>query len=313
MTKLGFIILAIAIFTRVDDLLAQSKLAYIDRVDKAYDLYKLKQYKPSAVTYSSALKSNPKYGRLEDLYNAACSWSLAGNVDSSFLYLFKLVNNYQYHYIGQLSGDKDLQPLHNDKRWQDLISRAAHNKQKADAKLNRPLMKSLDTIYDKDQVLRWKIDSIQKYYGTSSIQLKKLWDTINYNDSINVIKVERIIKQHGWPGIDIVGEKCNKAIWLVIQHASLEKQLKYVPLLRKSVEQDKSPAKYLALMEDRVLMFQGKKQIYGSQYEFDEPTQKYKLYPIADERLVNDRRKLMGLPPLEEEAKTFGIDYHLPL
>lgn len=312
MNKLRFLISAIVIYAAAHNAQAQNKLAYIIQVDNAHNLYKLKQYKASALNYTSALSTNAKYVRSEDVYNAACSWALAGNRDSSFLYLTKLVKKYDFHYIGSLSKDNDLNSLRQDLRWQYIISTATHNKQKADEKLNRALMKSLDTIYNADQVSRRKIDSVEKANGMRSIQLKRLWDTINYNDSINVMKVERIIKKHGWPGIDIIGEVGNKTVWLVIQHATLDKQLKYLPLLRKSVQSSKSPAWYLAQMEDRILMSQGKKQVYGSQYEFDEKTQKYKLYPIVDERSVNDRRKLVGLPPLEQEAKTMGVDYTLP-
>lgn len=312
MSFIKFFIVAIIVSTALN-VSAQDKLAYIDQVDNAHSLYKDKNFKSSALRYTIAIKNNRKYVRFEDLYNAACSWALAGNRDSSFFFLYKLVKEYHYPGIGGLLKDGDFKSLRQDDRWRNIIDEATRNKDLADAKLNKPLMAILDTIYDDDQVHRWKIDSIQKTCGMQSVQYKRLWDTINYNDSINVIKVENIIKRYGWPGIDVVGEKCNKAIWLVIQHAGLKKQIKYLALLKKSVEKRQSRPSYLALMEDRILMYQDKKQIYGSQYEFDDATKRYKLYSIDDERNVDKRRKLMGLPPIEQEAKTMGVDYKLPL
>jgi len=39
---------------------------------------------------------------------------------------------------------------------------------------------------------------------------------------------------------------------------------------------------------------------------------KYEFFPIVDEVNVNKRRASVGLPPLEEYAKYFGVEYVLP-
>ena len=41
-------------------------------------------------------------------------------------------------------------------------------------------------------------------------------------------------------------------------------------------------------------------------------TEKAAIAPIEDEEHVNERRAKVGLGSIEEEAKNFGIDYHLP-
>ena len=68
----------------------------------------------------------------------------------------------------------------------------------------------------------------------------------------------------------------------------------------------------LALLEDRVLVSQGKEQIYGSQLRQNQSSGKYEFYPIEDEPKVNIRRASVGLNSLEEYAKLFDIIYHLP-
>ncbi|MEJ7684935.1 MAG: hypothetical protein WKG06_45240 [Segetibacter sp.] len=57
---------------------------------KADSLYKAKDYKNSALTYSEAIKSLGWIGTQKDRYNAACSWALAGVADSDFFNLIGL-------------------------------------------------------------------------------------------------------------------------------------------------------------------------------------------------------------------------------
>ena len=108
----------------------------------------------------------------------------------------------------------------------------------------------LDLIYHRDQKTRKNSDSIEY---------------ISFIDSSNLIQIEKIINQYGWPGKDFVGAKGNTTAFLVVQHANLPVQEKYLPLLMKSVIDSQSRASDLALLQDRILMRQGKKQIYGSQ------------------------------------------------
>jgi len=134
---------------------------------------------------------------------------------------------------------------------------------------------------------------------------------MQYIDSTNLVQVESLIARYGWMGRSFVGDKANSALFLVIQHADLETQLKYVDLLQHSVEAGESKASNLALMQDRILMRQGKNQLYGSQVVYSK-TGEQMFYPIEDEKNVNIRRAKMGLQPLEEYAKLFGITYTLP-
>ena len=82
-------------------------------------------------------------------------------------------------------------------------------------------------------------------------------------------------------------------------------------MMREAVKKGKAFPQSLALLEDRVLTGQGKEQIYGSQLRIDS-TGKNSFFPIMDEWNVNKRRASVGLGPLEEYAKHFGVEYHLP-
>jgi hypothetical protein len=154
----------------------------------------------------------------------------------------------------------------------------------------------LEVILERDQKTR---------KGTDSVAF------VHFIDSTNLVQVESLIAKYGWLGQSFVGARGNQTIFLVIQHADLVTQEKYLPMLQKSVEEGESRPWDLALLQDRILMRQGKKQIYGSQVVFNE-TGGQEFYPIEDEKNVNIRREKVGLMPLEEYAKHFGIEYKLP-
>ena len=82
--------------------------------------------------------------------------------------------------------------------------------------------------------------------------------------------------------------------------------------MREAVKNGKAQASHLALLEDRVALGQGKKQIYGSQIHRDPATGKFFVAPIEDEPHVNQRRAAVGLDPLEVYVKMWGIEYKLP-
>jgi len=159
------------------------------------------------------------------------------------------------------------------------------------------IKKQLELILDRDQKTRTRGDS-------SSF--------VKFIDSSNLVQVEALIAKYGWLGKSFVGEQGNNTIFLVIQHSDLATQEKYFPMLKNSVVNKESRASDLALLEDRILMRQGKKQVYGSQVVRDESSGGWKFSPIEDEKNVNLRRQKIGMQPLDEYAKYFGIVYKLP-
>lgn len=58
----------------------------------------------------------------------------------------------------------------------------------------------------------------------------------------------------------------------------------------------------IAMLEDRILVNSGKKQLYGTQYFYtdDKGMKKRVIYPIEDIMNIDDRRKAVGLQSLRE-------------
>ena len=124
-------------------------------------------------------------------------------------------------------------------------------------------------------------------------------------DSENTGRMKEIIKQYGWPGPDLVGEDGTDAAFWLVQHADHEFQKHALPLARRAYKSHKLSGPNYALLLDRVLVGDGKPQVYGTQakpidhWKGHEPV----LQPIEDERNVDKRRAEVGLPPLADYLK----------
>lgn len=277
-------------------------------VKKADSLYNAKDYKNSAKVYSAAFKALGWKGTPLDRYNAACSAALANIPDSAFFYLNRAILG-GYSTLNHISTDSDLATLHEDKRWKEILEKVKANKDKAEANLNKPLAQRLDSILESDQTGRKNIDELVKKYGWDSKQVKGLWKEIHLTDSINLIKVTAILDQYGWLGPDVVGNDGSSALFLVIQHSELNVQEKYLPMMREAVKNGKAFGSSLALLEDRVALRQGKKQIYGSQIAMENNI--YYVNALEDPDNVDKRRAEVGLGPIAEYVSHWNIKWNV--
>ena len=204
-----------------------------------------------------------------------------------------------------------------------LISGFAYSQDK----INHNLKMELDTIYKSDQILREYIDSgtsenrkkeILKEVGheNDSSFTKKIWFAINTQDSINLKRVEKIIAIYGYPGKSLVGEPTNEATWYIVQHS--KKIEKYFPLIEEAAKKKEISFTLFAMMQDRYLTQQGKEQIYGTQGQGKQITNKETgkqefftyISPIQNPEKVNELRKKAGFTStVEENAKRMGIEY----
>ena len=87
----------------------------------ADSLSRQKDYYPAARIYlQSATAADFKSQRASGLYDAACSYSLAGNKDSAFIALHQSIDA-GYNNLSHLLTDKDLEALHGEKEWRPLV------------------------------------------------------------------------------------------------------------------------------------------------------------------------------------------------
>ncbi len=286
---------------------AQTPDNYAPLISEAWSLYEKKEFLKSGQTYNKAFSAWDDRGMINDRYNAACSWALAGNLDSAFHHLTRIAEKGNYTNLQHMVNDSDLFSLHNDGRWSNVVEKVRANKEKAEEHLDKELVAVLDTIFDDDQSLRREIQAISDEYGWESEEMKAHWKKIQTLDSINLVKVEAILEEKGWLGADVIGGKGNQTLFLVIQHSSLEKQEKYLPMMREAVKNGKANAASLALLEDRVALGKGDKQIYGSQIGRNEETGEHYVLPLVDPANVDVRRAEVGLSSLSEYVSRWNI------
>src|ERR1051325_9407619 len=235
---------------------SQAPQEYYTLMSKTDSLYYAKDYKGAALACSNAFKSYGWKAFPGDRYNAACFWALANVPDSAFFQLQLIASKANYSDYDHISTDSDLLSLHTDKRWEPLMKKIKENKEKAYEKLNKPLALRLDSIYNDDQkcrelAMRFDNDSIGRI--------------IMKQDSVNLVKVVAILDKYGWLGSDEVGSQGNSALFLVIQHADLKTQEKYLPMIKEAVKNGKAEPSQLALLIDRIEMRNNRPQVYGSQ------------------------------------------------
>jgi hypothetical protein len=269
------------------------------------------EYLQAAKSYSKAFSSNKDLGRIDHRYNAARCWALAGQPDSAFHNLEKIAANGHYTKYYIITHDDSFNSLHNYKQWETIVAIIKSNKEKSEPNLNEHLAAQLDTIYADDQTYRKKSDEIEQKYGFRSKQMELQWRAIAQKDSANVRKVKNILDTYGWAGKDVIGAQGSLTLFLVIQHADQATQEKYLPLMREAVKNKKAQASSLALLEDRLALRQGKKQIYGSQISQNPKTGVYYVRPLEDPANVDKRRAEVQLPPLSQYVKQWGIEWSL--
>lgn len=279
---------------------------------EAEQLYNAKEYQKSANTYKAAFDHIEGKATPNDRYNAACSYALAKNVEQAFYHLFRLAESEtKYKNYGHITTDTDLNNLHTDKRWEKLLSIVKANKEEAEKDFDKPLVALLDSIYIEDQKYRKQLDELEKKYSWKSDEMQAHWQLIHEKDSLNLIAVTKILDERGWLGAKIVGAQGNSTLFLVIQHADLETQLKYLPMMREAVKNGNANASSLALLEDRVEMRKGNRQIYGSQITTDPTTKELYVYPLIDPENVDKRRAEVGLGPLAEYVKIWNLTWDI--
>ncbi|HXG68543.1 MAG TPA: DUF6624 domain-containing protein [Blastocatellia bacterium] len=120
----------------------------------------------------------------------------------------------------------------------------------------------------------------------------------------NAARLVAIMEEYGWPGCSLVGEDGEEAAWLIAQHAIGDPPLQRrgLELIRQAAAQGETPAWQAAMLEDRIRMFEGKPQLYGTQYDWDE-NGLMSPCPIEDAERVDERRLAVGLGPLEENTR----------
>ena len=286
---------------------ATQDTAYIHAVERGFDYLKKGQCQLCLAAYKSAFIISQK-SALSTMRAALCAYQCQQD-DLANTYIQQAID-IDYEMTEDVWFDREVAPEFNLARssgMQRYVNELFALKDKQ-LGLHVALKQELATIYDIDQKPRFEVDSVVRVYGQASQQWQQHWQKTHKTDSMNLVSVKRIIQQYGYPGQSLVGSKLGNTVWLVIQHSPLAVQEKYLPLIQKAADKGEMEKSNLALLVDRIRMSKGRKQLYGSQI-ITSPTGKKFFHPIEDKANVNKRRAKVGLGPIEEIAKEYGVEY----
>ena len=121
--------------------------------------------------------------------------------------------------------------------------------------------------------------------------------------------LQTIVERHGWPGRSLVGVDGAHAAWLLAQHADHEFQRVCLRRMKNSPAGEVAQID-LAYLTDRVLLAEGKPQIYGTQIEIRDG--RWQPSKLEDPQNLDLRRKAIGLPPIAEYLQDAEEAYGSP-
>ena len=234
--------------------------------------------------------------RHEVAYNAACAAALAGDLDEAFQWIDRALAA-GFDQFQHLEADPDLASLQGsgDARWARVLDQARAAAERTAAAIERPeLAREIIAMSDVDQEFRTRPRDLGIDFRDAAFVAE-----MEAMDDRHMTRMKEIVAAQGWPGQRMVGTQAAHHAWLLVQHASdLAFQKQCLELLEKAVaEGDASPTD-LAYLYDRIQISEEKPQRYGTQFH-DVDGQLVPL-PIEDPEHVDERRRAVGLPSLEE-------------
>lgn len=288
---------------------------YYRLTKKADSLFKSDDYKAAAFSYSEAFKTLGWKGFTDDRYKAACSWALAGYPDSAIFNLERIAYIAAYADITRVANERSFSGLYTHKRWNPLLTKIKSNSDSIvaiDAKLDKALIKKLDSLSKEDQVWRALFRRFENnLIPKDSIDPLIIRRNMIATDSMNTIEARRIFYKYGFPNFDLVGQGGASNFWLLIQHQDGVPSFQDSVLAAMKIEAEKGKASWIdyAYLCDRVKVNTGQLQIYGTQMKLNNDNTSYEPKPVIEPEKLNERRKRVGLNTIEAYAEVMNNRY----
>lgn len=184
----------------------------------------------------------------------------------------------------------------NKKRWDDIcnycdsIQKVNEKKQALETNnnplFNHDLIKKLKELEHNDQKVRLMI------LVHNSPEYKKQWAIQRKLDAINQAEIRKIIKKYGYPGASLVGKNNAYIAAIIIQHAPLEMQEEFFPILSEAQQKGEISGGLLHLLLDRIHTKKYGKQVFGSQQIWDKKLKKMVSVPLySKEEIIEIKKK----------------------
>ncbi len=288
---------------------AVSQTASTERADSlknAGDVYN------AFLAYRAIHEQNPNDGK--NTYQLATMAALMYNpmgLDTAFRYMKKALSGDSSIYVIM---DSQLFHMTTDARWESLKNNQVDKYEaKNGAIRNREFAEALWLMVMRDQAFRYFQRQAEREIMNGGPVNPMLYPLTYFGEvekSKNLALLEELIAKYGWPKRSEFPEVTADVAALIINHSNHETRLKYLPTLIEMLEIGEVDALSYAKIHDRILVDEGKGQLYGTQQHFLNG----KLWPeeIHEPSYVDERRKEIGLGALAPYLKKrFGIDWNI--
>ncbi len=284
-----------------------------DHINKGDSLKNIGLIMPALMEYGGAMMQNP---------SAEISYKLAST--SALLWTSHMRDTAFYFLNYSLQYDSTLEALYNpeflslidDPRWEKINDAQIKKYEAKKGPIrNEAFARALFRMIIKDQGLmfagnieRRKYMQNGGYFSTPAIFPVLAMEEKNKEENEDMLL--NLLDKYGWPTASEVTEYAAAGAALIINHSSYGVRKKYFPMLEEAFKKGEAQPLRYAKMRDRLLVEEGKEQIYGTQLKFEENTRVPQ--PIEDIQNVDKRRAEIGLEPLSVYLKErFDIDWQL--
>lgn len=137
-----------------------------------------------------------------------------------------------------------------------------------------------------------------KYLDYTQEEWQKFRDSVQAE---NTAKTEKIFDDYGFLGYKEVGEDGAEHFFVLVQHTNeLAFQKRVLKAMKKEVSKGNANPRNYAYLYDRVQVNEGKKQLFGTQLDFDANGRPFPKIGLLDSANVDKLRNTYDLEPLQD-------------
>lgn len=218
----------------------------------------------------------------------------------------QLAKDYYIDKMGQIV-EVRVRPLHQADKFLEIQLRGLASYQPHDTLLTEVNCDNLTTVIE-DLVKREKATYFNQNTTAleDSIIEEKRWKHFENMAPIrnkNQKMARFILAKCEFPDTTKIGQENMDVFLRIVRNADYNIMAYYYDKIEKAAKSGKLDKKNFAVIQDRLLMYNGFSQIYGSQVSRGE------LYDLEKPRTVNKRRAAVGLKPIEEYLESLGLNF----
>ena len=164
-------------------------------------------------------------------------------------------------------------------------------------------------MYEYDQHLRVSWGQLEKRHGKSSPSVDSIKKVIETYRHVHTDSLKRIFKAFGFPTHKQIGKDATGGMFVLVAHAK-DLDFQELCLIYFVIEAKTGGLEWseLAILFDKIQVEKGKPQYFSTQ-PLDTQDGSFKLYPIADEKNLDQRRAAFDMLPIREFMKQYDLEY----